>query len=121
MKDKIAYIHHNEFIHLKCCYRNLYDAKLRMDYHHYLNLMKKHPMTHEQTFVQQISYFLHQIHYFIFEIDLEILRESFESMKIAYDKLIELEANAILLDDYRLILTGLQKSLIDKGHLDSYI
>lgn len=118
MIDKIKHLHRYEYIHLKCCYRNLYDVKLRIKFHDYLDLMKKHPMTHELSLFHQISYYLHQFHHFIFEVDIEIIREAYESVYQTYLKMIRLEANEELLNDYIFILKELKESLIERGHLD---
>ena len=118
MKDKVRYIHHKEYIHMKCCLFDLYDVKLRIDFIDYIEMMKKHPMIHVPGIFQRISFFFHHIDLFIYEVDLEVLRKAFESMKSTYIKLKELNANDELLNDYALILTSLQKSLIKYGHLD---
>lgn len=118
MKDKIKHLHRYEYIHLKCCYRNLFDVKLRVQFRDYLDIMKKHPMTHELSLFHQISYYLHQFHYFIFESDIEILREAYESVYQTYLKMIQYNANEQYVNDYVYILKGLKKTLIDKGYLD---
>ena len=103
---------------MKCCLSDLYDVKLRIDFIDYIELMKKHPMTHEPSIFQRISFFLHHLDLFIYEVDLEVLRKAFDSMRVTYYKLKELNANEELLNDYAYILTCLQKSLIKYGHLD---
>lgn len=118
MKDKILLLHYREYIHLKCCYSNLYDVFLRVDFLDYIEKMKQHPMSYRLGFLQKILFFFNKLHFFIFEIDLEILREAFDSMNLTYDKLKELGAADVLLEDYALILKKLQKSLIEYGHLD---
>lgn len=118
MKDKINYIHHREYIHMKCCLTDLYDVILRVEFRDYLEIMKKHPMNHNPGIFQRISFFLHNIDLFIYAVDLEVLRKAFNSMRNTYSKLKELGANEELLTDYALILSCLQKSLVKYGHLD---
>ena len=118
MKDQIKHLHRYEYIHLKCCYRNLYDVKLRIEFKDYLDIMKKHPMTHEPSLFHQISYYLHQFHFFIFEVDREILKEAYESVYQTYLKMIQYNANEELVNDYILILKGLKKLLQERGLLD---
>lgn len=118
MKNKIAYKNHQEYVHLKCCYKNLYDILLRVDFLDYMEKMKKHPMSHELTWPQRIAFFFHRLHFFIFEADIEILREAFDSMRIAYEDLKRLNADEALLADYAWILEDMKKSLIENGHLD---
>lgn len=118
MKDKVRYIHHKAYIHMKCCLFDLYDIKLRIDFVDYIEMMKKHPMVHTPGIFQRISFFIHHLDFFIYEVDLEVLRKAFESMKNTYYQLIECNASEELLNDYSIILTCLQKSLIKYGHLD---
>lgn len=108
MKDKIKHLHRYEYIHIKCCHRNLYDVKLRIEFNDYLDIMKKHPMTHELSLFHRMSYYLHQFHYFIFEVDREIVKEAYESIYQTYLKLIECKANEDLLNDYIYILKRLK-------------
>ena len=118
MKDKVKYLHHREYVHMKCCFNDLIDVNLRVDYLDYLTLMKKHPMSHELSIFQKIDFFFHHINFFIFVVDLEILRDTFNSMYTTYSKLVELHADEELLGDYQIILASLQKSLVKFGHLD---
>ena len=118
MKDMIAYKNHYEYVHLHCCYQILYDVLLRIEFLDCMERMKKYPMTHELTWYQRISFFFHRLHYFIFEADLEILREAFDSMRLAYQELKELDADEDMLTDYVWILEKIKKMMIEKGHLD---
>ncbi len=118
MKDQIKHYHRYEYVHLKCCYQNLYDVKLRIEFLDYLILMKKHPMSHQLSLFQQISFYLNQIHYFIYEVDLELLIEALDSVKNTYHKLIDLHADEELIKDYKIILNGIQTLLIKRGYLD---
>ncbi|WP_294562990.1 hypothetical protein [uncultured Traorella sp.] len=118
MKDMIAYKNHTEYVHLHCCYQNLYDVLLRVDFLDFMERMKRHPMTHELTWVQRITFFFHRLHYFIFEADLEILREAFDSLRMAYQELKKLEADEEMLADYAWILEKMKQMMIDRGHLD---
>lgn len=118
MKDMIAYKNHTEYVHLHCCYQNLYDVLLRVDFLDFMERMKRHPMTHELTWVQRITFFFHRLHYFIFEADLEILREAFDSLRMAYQELKKLETDEEMLADYAWILEKIKQMMIDRGHLD---
>ena len=118
MKDMIAYKNHTEYVHLHCCYQNLYDVLLRVDFLDFMERMKRHPMTHELTWVQRITFFFHRLHYFIFEADLEILREAFDSLRMAYQELKKLEADEEMLADYAWILEKMKHMMIDRGHRD---
>ena len=118
MKNTAAYKNHHEYIHMRCCYRNLYDVLLRVDFLDYMEKMKRHPMTHGLSWGQTIIFFFHRLHYFIFESDLEILREAFDSMRVTYVQLNEMNADEEMLKDYAWILEKLQHSLIKNGHLD---
>ena len=103
---------------MKCCLSDLYDVLLRIEFIDYLQIMKKHPMIHTPGIFQRISFFLHHIDLFIYVVDLEVLRKAFNSMHKTYCQLKELNADKDLLNDYSIILTSLQKSLIKYGHLD---
>lgn len=115
MKDKIKQCHHNEYIHIKCCFKNLYDVKLRIEFIDYMEIMRKHPMGHQLSLNQRIMNYFHQFHYFVFESDQEILFECFQSVHETYKKLKELNANEEILKDYCIILDRLQKSLKERG------
>ena len=118
MKDKINYIHHREYVHMKCCLSDLYDVLLRIEFKDYIQIMKKHPMNHALCLIQRISFHLHHLDLFIYAVDLEVLRKAFDSMYKTYNQLKEMNANEEMLNDYAFILKGLQKSLIKYGHLD---
>lgn len=118
MKKSIASLHHHEYVHMKCCYHNLYDIKVRIEFLDYLNMMKKYPMTPTLSLSQRIMFFFHKIHFYIFEIDLEILREAFDSMRCTYEILKDMEASEAMIKDYAMILKNMQKLLVMKGHLD---
>lgn len=118
MIDKIKHLHRYEYIHLKSCYHNLYDVKLKIEFKDILDIMKKHPMTHELSLFHRFSRFLHRIHHFVFVVDMEILREAYESVYQTYLKMMKFEADKELVDDYILILKKLKELLIERGHLD---
>ncbi len=118
MKDKVKHLHRYEYIHLKSCHRNLYDVKLRIEFQDYLDIMKKHPMTHELSLFHRMSRFLHHLHHFVFEVDGEILREAYESLYQSYLKMVQLNADKGLINDYIFILKRLKEILLKRGLLD---
>lgn len=109
--SKINDLHTKEYCFIQCCYCDLYDVKLRIDFLDYLERMNLFHHSFYFLFFQRIVFYIKHISFFIFEMDNVIVKMAYDSLKKTSCELICLNADENMIQEYQMIIYKLGETL----------